>query len=78
MASHKWYVRPGGYIVRYRKSRSDHRPGGGTTGFVRQVAPHFFRNLLNRRERRRVRRSIVRGDAEPRPYVHPREAAWCW
>ena len=78
MASQKWRVRPGGRIVRYRKSRSDNRPGGCTTVFARQVPPHFFRNMFNRRERRRVRRSIGRGDAEPLPYVHPREAAWYW
>lgn len=78
MASQRWCVRPGGRIVRYRKSHSDYRPGGGMTRFPHQVPPHFYRNMLNRRERRRVRRSIAHGDAEPRPYVHPREAAWYW
>jgi hypothetical protein len=69
MASKKWIVLPGGRIKRWKRARTD----------VRQlVPPHWYRNRLNRRERRRSWRAVFRGDAHAYPYVHPREANWYW
>jgi hypothetical protein len=78
MAAQKWLVLPGGQLKRWKKSRSDDRPGDGTTWFIRQVPPHGYRNTLNRRERRRAWRAVFAGDAHGGPYVHPREAGWFW
>ena len=78
MASKKWTVLPGGRPKRWKKSRTDDRPGDCTTVFIHQVPPHGYRNLLNRRERRRARRALLRGEAIAHPWVHPREAAWFW
>jgi hypothetical protein len=78
MSKKKWKTLPGGRAKRWKKSRSDFRPGGGTTRFVRAVPPHWYRNMLNRRERRRSRTAILCGAAGRAPYVHPREAAWYW
>jgi hypothetical protein len=78
MASKKWITVPGGRIKRWKKSRTEHRPGGGSSRFPRQVPPHWFRNLYNRRERRLCRAALLSGEADARPYVHPREAAWFW
>ena len=78
MAKRVWRSLPGGRLVRWRKSRGDSRPGGGTTRFCRQVPPRWYRNALNRRERRRVQTELIRGSAGANPYVHPRSAAWYW
>jgi hypothetical protein len=78
MASTKWVRLPGGRWKRWKKSRSDDRPGVATTWFVNQVPPHWYRNVMNRRERRRLARALFRGEAHAGPYVHPRVAAWHW
>ena len=74
MAAKKWLRLPGGRSKRWKKSRTDTRPDRTREG----VPPHWYRNTLNRRERRRVSRAVFRGEAEARPYVHPREAGWYW
>ncbi len=78
MAATRWKTLPGGRVTRWRKSRGDERPGGSTTWFTRQVPPHWYRNLHNRRERRRVAQACAQGKVEACPYVHPRVAAWYW
>jgi hypothetical protein len=78
MAAKKWLRLPGGRGKRWKKSRGDERPGWGTCRFDRWTPPHSYRNMLNRRDRRRAVRAVSRGDAEARPYVHPREAGWFW
>ena len=78
MAVRKWTSVPGGRPKHWKKSRGDTRPGWATTQFGRQVPPHWYRNTLNRRERRRVFRAVARDEAERWPYVHPREAGWYW
>ena len=78
MASKKWLTLPGGRIKRWKKSRTEDRPGWGSSRFPHQVPPRWFRNLYNRKERRRCRGAASYGNAEARPYVHPREAAWYW
>lgn len=77
MARTRWTTLPGGRIRRWKKSRTDWRPGGWSTD-VWPVPPRWYRNTLNRRERRRARRALFRGAAERFPYVHPREAPWFW
>jgi hypothetical protein len=70
MASRRWFVLPGGRVKRWRAS--GHRnPWGG-------VPPHWYRNMLNRKERRRVRRALHGGVAERFPYIHPSGAGWYW
>jgi hypothetical protein len=78
MASKKWLTLPGGRIKRWKKSRTEDRPGWGSSRFPNQVPPRWFRNRYNRKERRRCRAALSLGIAEARPYVHPREAAWYW
>jgi hypothetical protein len=78
MASQKWRELPGGRVKRWKKSAGDFRPGGGTTRFAGGVPPRWYRNLLNRRDRRRAVEALHRGAVEPWPYVHPREAPWFW
>lgn len=73
MASKKWITLPGGRIKRWKKSRTEEG-----AGFPHEVPPHWFRNLYNRRERRRVSRALRLGVAEAWPYIHPRRAAWYW
>jgi hypothetical protein len=70
MATRTWIVLPGG---RLKKWSASHTPGiwGG-------VPPRWYRNLLNRKERRRVNRAIQSRSAERHPYVNPREAPWYW
>lgn len=70
MARRRWKILPGGRIKRWKAS-SHGRDWMG-------VPPHWFRNICNRRERRRSHSAIVQGSAEAIPYVHPREAAWYW
>src|SRR5581483_12171828 len=60
MAAKKWLRLPGGLVKRWKKSGGDDRPSGA----VDQVPPHWYRNRLNRRERRRVFRAVHRGEAE--------------
>lgn len=70
MATKKWIVLPGGRIKRWNRSRRSRGWGG--------VPPHWYRNRLNRRERRRARKALKLGTAQAFPYVHPREAPWYW
>jgi hypothetical protein len=76
MAATKWHRRPGGRLVRWKKSRADKRPGWLTTQYGRLTASHFSRNLITRRERRLVRHAIFRGEAGAHPYFHPRSKGW--
>jgi hypothetical protein len=78
MAAKKWIRLPGGVWKRWTKSHNDDRPGSGATGFGRQVPPHWYRNVLNRRERRRAARALYRGEAHAAHHVHPRVAQWYW
>ena len=73
MPKKRWIVLPGGRIKRWRKSESERG-----CRWIDRVPPHWYRNLLNRRERRRARVVMVRGELERFPHVHPREAAWYW
>lgn len=70
MACRKWAVLPGGRIKRWKASARPNLWGG--------VPPHWYRNVLNRKERRRVRRALHLGEAERFPYVHPSSAGWYW
>ena len=78
MASRKWITLPGGRIKRWKKSRSEDRPGWCSAWFPHQVPPRWFRNILIRKERRRYREALSQDKAEASPHVHPREAAWYW
>jgi hypothetical protein len=78
MAKKKWISVPGGRPKRWKKSRTDDRPGCGSTLFTNQVPPHWYRNLLNRRERRLAAHGTSRRETEARRYVHPRKAGWYW
>lgn len=77
MATKKWIVLPGGRVKRWKKSRCEDRPGGWTSGYW-PCPPHWYRNSLNRKERRAARRSIRRGEETARFHVHPRVAPWYW
>ena len=46
--------------------------------FSHRVPPHWYRNHLNRRERRRSKQAMFRGREAGYPDVHPREAGWYW
>jgi hypothetical protein len=70
MARRKWIMLPGGRIKRRKASACPNIWGG--------VPPHWYRNMLNRKERRRVRRALQRGEAERFPYIHPSGAGWYW
>jgi hypothetical protein len=70
MARRSWIVLPGGRIKRWKASARPNIWGG--------VPPHWYRNMLNRKERRRVRRALKRGVAERFPYIHPSGAGWYW
>jgi len=70
MAKRRWKVLPGGGIKRWKASTTSKGWGG--------VPPRWYRNQLNRRERRRARIAIRLGTAEAVSYVHPREAPWYW
>jgi hypothetical protein len=70
MATRSWIVLPGGRIKRWNVSKAKESWGG--------VPPRWYRNTLNRKERRQTREAIRRGVGERFPYVHPREAGWYW
>jgi hypothetical protein len=70
MAQRRWKVLPGGRVKRWKTST----PRSTWLG----VPPRWYRNVYNRRERRRSRAAIKRGRGETSPFVHPREAAWYW
>lgn len=71
MASKKWVVLPGGRIKRWKESRHGCR-------WISRVPPHWYRNHLNRTERRRARLALHRGVEADRFFVHPRVASWYW
>ena len=73
MARKKWVVIPGGRIKRWKKSESE-----SGCWFSHRVPPHWYRNHLNRRERRRSKQAMFRGREYGHPHVHPREAGWYW
>ena len=70
MAQRSWRILPGGRIKRWQSNSQ----GCEWLG----VPPRWYRNIYNRRERRRSQAAIKRGECEPWPYAHPREAAWYW
>jgi hypothetical protein len=70
MAQRRWKILPGGRIKRWKATSR------GCEWLC--VPPRWYRNRLNRKERRRSQAAIKRGYCEARPYVHPREAAWYW
>ncbi|HEU0013287.1 MAG TPA: hypothetical protein VFQ45_06360 [Longimicrobium sp.] len=65
MAAKKWIVRPGGRIVRWKRSEGQRR-----RPWLRGE-PWRVRNALNRRERRLVRQALHRGRAHAHPHLHP-------
>ena len=70
MAQRVRIVLPGGRIKRWKSSKQKKRWTG--------VPPRAYRNELNRRERRKVKRAVRLGSAHAAPYVHPREGALYW
>jgi hypothetical protein len=78
MARRKWIRLPGGRLKRWKKSRSERRPGTGTARWGSEVPPRWYRRMLNHRERALIRRALHGDRAEGRPYVHPRAEAWYW
>jgi len=73
MAKEKCVVIPGGRIKRWKKSETEHG-----CYFAKRVPPHWYRNHLNRKERRRAKTAISKGTAHCFSCVHPREAGWYW
>ena len=69
MASKKWIVLPGGRVKRWKQARAENR---------QIVPPHWFRNQLNRRDRRRALRAIATGADQAYPHVHPHTGSWYW
>jgi hypothetical protein len=70
MAQRTWRQLSGGRL-KCRKASKSGRVWGGTP-------PRWFRNVFNRRERRRARSALRNGIAERAPYVHPSSASWYW
>jgi hypothetical protein len=69
MASKKWIILPGGRVKRWKQARATKR---------QIVPPRWYRNSLNRRDRR-LARAAVRTDRDQRyPHVHPHCAGWFW
>jgi len=69
MAASLWITRADGTVVRWRKSRSDGRPGP-----TRKCgAKKWYRRVWTRRERFRARTACRRGDAHGGYYLHPRD-----
>jgi len=66
MATRNWIVRPGGALVRRTKSRTDQRPGRGTSR--RFAPPRWWRTVVHRQERRRARRALFRGADHTGPF----------
>ncbi len=73
MARKQWIVIPGGRIKRWKKIESE-----SGACFARQVPPHWYRNYLDRKERRRSKEAMHNGSEYGFPHVHPREADWYW
>lgn len=73
MARKKWVIIPGGRIKGWKKSESE-----SGCWFSHRVPPHWYRNHLNRKERRRSKQAMFRGREAGHPIVHPREAGWYW
>jgi hypothetical protein len=71
MASKKWMVLPGGRIKRWKQSRH-------SCDWISRVPPHWYRNHLNRKERRRAQHALHRDAEANRFFVHPRVASWYW
>jgi hypothetical protein len=78
MAKRNWIQMPGGRLKRWKKSRSERRPGHGTARWGTEVPPGWYRRMLNRRERSLLREALGRDEAEGWAYVHPRVAGWYW
>jgi hypothetical protein len=73
MAKKKWIAIPGGRIKRWKRSESE-----SGCRFAKKVPPHWYRNYLNRRERRRSLASIQKNECLAFHFVHPRTAGWYW
>jgi hypothetical protein len=74
MAKQRWIILPGGKIKRWKISESELK----SKISISAVPPHWYRNHLNRKERRRSKIAIFRGETDVRWFVHPREASWYW
>jgi len=70
MAKKKWIAVSGGRIKRWKRSERGYYGYG--------VPPHWYRNYLNRRERRKSRQAILKGEVHCFPYIHPSTANWYW
>jgi hypothetical protein len=69
MASKRWMVLSSGRIKRWKQTRASDR---------QIVPPHWFRNALNRKDRRKARGAIALGADQMYPFVHPHTASWYW
>lgn len=69
MARRIWIEDSNGKIKLWKKSKRK------TWGCV---PPHWYRNYLNRRERRKSKAALKKGRAHRFPYIHPRVASWYW
>jgi hypothetical protein len=70
MARRIWKGLPGGRSKRWKSS------GGGC--IWAGIPPRWYRNMLNRKERRRMRSAVRQGEPHRFAYVHPRCAGWYW
>lgn len=71
---------PGGaceWQERHRRIVRDKRSRGGTS-FVQQTPPRWYRNHLNRRLRRKEKRSLDGGRWEDFRNRLTRDASWYW
>ncbi|MDQ3798473.1 MAG: hypothetical protein M3384_03395 [Acidobacteriota bacterium] len=75
MAKKKWIVLPGGRIKRWKKTNDKPKKYFWSAN---GVPPHWYRNQLNRRERRKIKSAISKREAHRFPYIHPRIAGWYW
>lgn len=69
MAAKKWIALLGGRIKRWKKARTTRRE---------IVSPHWFRNSLNSKDRRKSQRAVALGMDQTYPFVHPHTASWYW
>lgn len=75
MAKKKWILLSEGRIKRWKKTNDKPRKCFWST---KGVPPHWYRNHLNRRERRKSKIALIKENAHRFPYIHPRVASWYW
>jgi hypothetical protein len=73
MAKKKRFKLENGRLKRWKKSENE-----SGCKFGRQVPPHWYRNYLNRKERRKSRQAVGKNEAIAFPYIHPSTASWYW